>query len=178
MKQFEQLSANYEVFSDPRLNERFFKAIEILTQLMMAMPRAVSEADLAKSCDVTPRMVRSILRDLNQSKLVALEAKLPETWHCRDYHGVVTLADVYHCFANIVEQKRVKQETSSNVASVPKSMAQQNVDLMLMQVKMSLNRTMLSQLQQFDLGRFRGLANQASNGAHTSVLRAYMADPD
>lgn len=178
MKQFEQLSANYEVFSDPRLNERFFKAIELLTQLMMAMPRAVAEHELAKHCQITPRMARSVLRDLSQDQLVALDARLPDSWHCRDYHGVVTLADVYHCFSRLAETKRQRQEVMGSSSASPKSMAQQSVDLMLMQVKMSLNRSMLSQLQQFDLGRFRGLANQTNLATSAGVMRAYLADPD
>lgn len=180
MKQFEQLSANYEVFADPRLNERFFKAIELLTQLMMAMPRAVAETDLAQVCQLSQRMVRSILKDLSKDNLVALDAKLPDCWHCRDYHGVVTLADVYHCFARLNEEKMQRQphREREEVALTPKNAAQQSVDLMLMQVKMSLNRTMLSQLQQFDLGRFRGLANQTNSNNPLPVLRAYQADPD
>ncbi len=179
MKQFEQLSANYEVFADPRLNERFFKTIELLTQLMMAMPRAVAETDLAKTCQLSPRMVRSVLKDLSKDKLVALDAKLPECWHCRDYHGVVTLADVYHCFARLHENKISRQHSRQEAPSAtPRSAAQHSVDLMLMQVKMSLNRTMLNQLQQFDLGRFRGLTNQSSAINSLPAARAYLADTD
>ncbi|MDY7540552.1 hypothetical protein QN372_03410 [Undibacterium sp. RTI2.1] len=59
----------------------------------------------------------------------------------------------------------------------PRSSNQQSVDLLMMQVKMTVNRAVFQQLEQFDLGRLRGLASTTSFRSHNARPRGYIPEP-
>lgn len=61
--------------------------------------------------------------------------------------------------------------------SRPRSSNQQSVDLLMMQVKMTVNRAVFQQLEQFDLGRLRGLASTTSFRSHNARPRGYIPEP-
>ncbi|MFZ6646456.1 hypothetical protein ACO0LO_12105 [Undibacterium sp. TJN25] len=189
----EQLISCTEIFADPSLNMRFYTAIELLAQIVMVMPRTATAAALAQTTGRTPRLVRSILSTLSKEGLVSRDAKEKDAWHCRGCNGVITLADVYRCFSlaeekaiakaaqKAVEKADAKAEAEGDIddAVKPKSRSssQQSVDLLMMQVKMTVNRAVLQQLEQFDLGRLRGLASTTSFRSYNARPRGYIPEP-
>jgi hypothetical protein len=58
-----------------------------------------------------------------------------------------------------------------------RSASQNSVDLLMMQVKMTVNRAVLQQLEQFDLGRLRGLASSSHFHSHHARPRGYIPEP-
>ena len=188
MNQFEELLSSTQVFSDANLNARFFTAIELLAQIMMVMPRTANITALAQATGKTPRLIRSILATLSKDALVSRDSKEKDAWHCRDCNGIITLADVYRCFVVAEEKAAAKalekaaQEQEIEVAqerraSSTRTSSQQSVDLLMMQVKMTLNRAVLQQLEQFDLGRLRGLASNSAFRRQHARPRGYIPEP-
>ncbi|MBI3284066.1 MAG: hypothetical protein HYZ65_04325 [Burkholderiales bacterium] len=186
MNQFEQLLSSTQVFSDASLNARFYTAIELLAQIVMVMPRTTTVATLAQTTGKTPRLIRSILATLSKDGLASRDAKEKDAWHCRDCNGIITLADVYRCFVRAEERALAKaaavaqQKTESEQAVEKRdirSSSQQSVDLLMMQVKMTVNRAVLQQLEQFDLGRLRGLASSTAFRRQHARPRGYIAEP-
>ncbi|MFZ6848514.1 hypothetical protein [Undibacterium sp. RuRC25W] len=190
MSQFEQLLSSTQVFADANLNTRFYAAIEILAQTMMVMPRAATVSSLAAATGKTPRLIRSILTTLSKDGLVGRDVKEKDAWHCRDCNGFITLADVYRCFADAEERalaKAAKQnavaieenanETEEVDVNPSRSSSQHSVDLLMMQVKMTVNRAVVQQLQQFDLSRLRGLATTAAFRSQYARPRGYIPEP-
>jgi len=190
MSQFEQLLSSTQVFADANLNARFYTAIELLAQTMMVMPRATTVSNLAAATGKTPRVIRSILTTLSKDELVGRDAKDKDAWHCRDCNGFITLADVYRCFADAEERamaKAAKQAAAASAdheneeaeveANPSRSSSQQSVDLLMMQVKMTVNRAVVQQLQQFDLSRLRGLATTAAFRSQYARPRGYIPEP-
>ncbi|MCU6432334.1 Rrf2 family transcriptional regulator [Undibacterium sp. Jales W-56] len=193
----EQLVSTTEIFSDPTLNMRFYTAIELLAQIVMVMPRTATVASLAQATGKTPRLVRSILSTLSKDGLVARDAKEKDAWHCRSCNGIITLADIYRCFC-LAEEKAVAKAAQAEAdaakglatmdadnersseperPSRPRSSNQHSVDLLMMQVKMTVNRAVFQQLEQFDLGRLRGLASTTSFRSHNARPRGYIPEP-
>ncbi|MEB0138217.1 MULTISPECIES: hypothetical protein [unclassified Undibacterium] len=187
MSQFDQLLSSTQVFADPHLNTRFYTAIELLAQIMLVMPRATTVDSLAQACERTPRLIRSILSTLSKDGLVGRDAKEKDAWHCRDCNGIITLADVYRCFADAEERAIAKSATRAAVlplseevagAETPsRSSSQQSVDLLMMQIKMTVNRAVLQQLEHFDLNRLRGLATTAAFRSQYARPRGYIPEP-
>ncbi|MFZ6756807.1 hypothetical protein ACO0K9_06270 [Undibacterium sp. Ji50W] len=199
MNQFEELLSSTQVFSDANLNARFYTAIELLAQIMMVMPRTANITTLAQATGKTPRLIRSILATLSKDDLVSRDAKEKDAWHCRDCNGIITLADVYRCFvmaeekaaAKAVEkqaqdqnqgqeQGRAQQFQDAEMQQerrTTRTSSQQSVDLLMMQVKMTLNRAVLQQLEQFDLGRLRGLASNSAFRRQHARPRGYIPEP-
>ncbi|MFZ6690584.1 hypothetical protein [Undibacterium sp. SXout20W] len=189
MSQFEQLLSSTQVFADANLNTRFYTAIEILAQTMMVMPRATTVDNLAVATGKTPRVIRAILTTLSKDGLVGRDAKDKDAWHCRDCNGIITLADVYRCFADAEERamaKAAKVAASNHAGDVnevetdvnpSRSSSQHSVDLLMMQVKMTVNRAVVQQLQQFDLSRLRGLATTAAFRSQYARPRGYIPEP-
>ena len=189
----EQLISSTEIFADPSLNMRFYTAIELLAQIVMVMPRTANAATLAQTTGKTPRLVRSILSTLSKEGLVSRDMKEKDAWHCRNCNGVITLADIYRCFSLAEEKANAKAaEKATDKASAKaesageqeeparqksRSSSQQSVDLLMMQVKMTVNRAVLQQLEQFDLGRLRGLASTTSFRTHNARPRGYIPEP-
>ncbi|MDE2430899.1 MAG: hypothetical protein KGM99_19435 [Burkholderiales bacterium] len=186
MNQFEQLLSSTQVFSDASLNTRFYTAIELLAQIVMVMPRTANVASLAQATGKTPRLIRSILSTLSKDGLVGRDPKEKDAWHCRDCNGIITLADVYRCFVRAEEriaekaaaeaEKEMTDETVSEKRQL-RSSSQQSVDLLMMQVKMTVNRVVVQQLEQFDLGRLRGLASTTSFRRQHARPRGYIPEP-
>jgi DNA-binding IscR family transcriptional regulator len=191
----EQLLSSTEIFSDPSLNMRFYTAIELLAQIVMVMPRTVTIAAMAQATGRTPRLLRSILVTLGKDGLVARDLKEKDAWHCRTCNGVITLADIYRCFcqaeeravakaalkaaslaASLAEAQDDDTEMSAETAGRVRSSSQNSVDLLMMQVKMTVNRAVLQQLEQFDLGRLRGLASASGFRTHNARPRTYMPE--
>lgn len=191
----EQLLSSTEIFSDPSLNMRFYTAIELLAQIVMVMPRTVTIAAMAQATGKTPRLLRSILVTLGKDGLVARDLKEKDAWHCRTCNGVITLADIYRCFcqaeeravakaslkaaslaASLAEAQDDDTEMSAETAGRVRSSSQNSVDLLMMQVKMTVNRAVLQQLEQFDLGRLRGLASASGFRTHNARPRTYMPE--
>lgn len=190
MNPIEELLSSTQVFSDANLNARFFTAIELLAQIMMVMPRTANLAALAQATGKTPRLIRSILATLAKDTLVTRDTKEKDAWHCRDCNGIITLADVYRCFvaaeekaaARAAEKVIKEQETDSEMEvsherRTTRTSSQQSVDLLMMQVKMTLNRAVLQQLSQFDLGRLRGLASNSAFRRQHARPRGYIPEP-
>ncbi|MBC3917741.1 hypothetical protein H8L32_09680 [Undibacterium sp. CY18W] len=195
MNQFEELLSSTQVFSDANLNARFYTAIELLAQIMMVMPRTANITTLAQATGKTPRLIRSILATLNKDDLVSRDAKEKDAWHCRDCNGIITLADVYRCFVMAEEkaaakaiEKQAQDQTKAQAQQaqetemqherrITRTSSQQSVDLLMMQVKMTLNRAVLQQLEQFDLGRLRGLASNSSFRRQHARPRGYIPEP-
>lgn len=191
MNQFEELLSSTQVFSDASLNARFYTAIELLAQIMMVMPRTANITTLAQATGKTPRLIRSILATLSKDDLVSRDAKEKDAWHCRDCNGIITLADVYRCFVMAEEKaaaKAIEKQTQAQTQHVQdtemqqerritRTSSQQSVDLLMMQVKMTLNRAVLQQLEQFDLGRLRGLASNSSFRRQHARPRGYIPEP-
>ncbi|MFZ6655499.1 hypothetical protein [Undibacterium sp. TJN19] len=188
MNHFEELLSSTQVFSDASLNARFYTAIELLAQIMMVMPRTANITTLAQATGKTPRVIRSILATLSKDTLVSRDAKEKDAWHCRDCNGIITLADVYRCFVMAEEKAAAKAaeklgQVEDQDADVPqekrnmRTSSQQSVDLLMMQVKMTLNRAVLQQLEQFDLGRLRGLASNSAFRRQHARPRGYIPEP-
>ncbi|MBK1889884.1 hypothetical protein Undi14_07525 [Undibacterium sp. 14-3-2] len=181
MSQFEQLLSSTQIFADANLNTRFYTAIELLAQIMMEMPRATNISSLVETTGKSPRLIRSILSTLSQNGLVGRDSKEKDAWHCRDCSSIFTLADVYRCFVE-AEERALKGASNdcSLVGDEPRSgrnSSQQSVDLLLIQVRMTVNRAVLEQLEQFDLGRLRGLAATNSFRSHYARPRDYIPEP-
>jgi hypothetical protein len=190
----EQLLSSTEIFADPSLNMRFYTAIELLAQIVMVMPRTANIASLVQATGKTPRLIRSILVTLSKDGLVARDAKEKDAWHCRGCNGIITLADIYRCFCLAEERALAKAaaaaelaaalasandselEASPQLTAKIRSASQNSVDLLMMQVKMTVNRAVLQQLEQFDLSRLRGLASVSSFRSHNARPRAYMPE--
>ncbi|QJQ07094.1 hypothetical protein EJG51_016050 [Undibacterium piscinae] len=191
----EQLLSSTEIFSDPSLNMRFYTAIELLAQIVMVMPRTVTLNSMVQATGKTPRLVRSILATLGKDGLVARDLKEKDAWHCRSCNGVITLADIYRCFCQAEEHAAAKAalkasnlaaslaevqdddaEMSADAVGRVRSSSQNSVDLLMMQVKMTVNRAVLQQLEQFDLGRLRGLTSASSFRTHNARPRTYMPE--
>ncbi|MFZ6718710.1 hypothetical protein [Undibacterium sp. Ji49W] len=191
MNQFEELLSSTQVFSDANLNARFYTAIELLAQIMMVMPRTANITTLAQATGKTPRLIRSILATLSKDDLVSRDAKEKDAWHCRDCNGIITLADVYRCFVMAEEKaaaKAIEKQAQAQTQQaqdtemqqerrITRTSSQQSVDLLMMQVKMTLNRAVLQQLEQFDLGRLRGLASNSSFRRQHARPRGYIPEP-
>lgn len=185
MSQFEQLFSSTQVFADANLNTRFYTAIELLAQVMMVMPRAATISSLAEATGKTPRLVRSILSTLSKDGLVGRDAKDKDAWHCRDCNGIITLADVYRCFVEAEERAALKAarraeknaEHAELGVQTSRSSSQQSVDLLMLQVKMTVNRAVLQQLEQFDLSRLRGLATSTAFRTQHARPRGYIPEP-
>lgn len=190
----EQLLSSKQIFADPGLNMRFYAAIELLAQVVMVMPRNANVAALAQATGRTPRLVRSILSTLSKEGLVARDGKEKDSWHCRDCNGVITLADIYRCFSLAEEKAALKasrglpaaagaersgegEQVGETAPAAMRSTSQQSVDLLMMQVKMTVNRAVLQQLEQFDLGRLRGLASTSNFRSHNARPRGYIPEP-
>lgn len=193
----EQLLSITEIFSDPSLNMRFYTAIELLAQIVMVMPRTANVAAMAQATGKTPRLVRSILATLSKDGLVARDDKEKDAWHCRSCNGIITLADIYRCFCLAEERAAAKAAIAATAAtdaadatesmdvdhadlvvkSKSRSSSQNSVDLLMMQVKMTVNRAVLQQLEQFDLGRLRGLASTSHFRSHNARPRGYIPEP-
>lgn len=185
----EQLLSSTEIFADPSLNMRFYTAIELLAQIVMVMPRSARLEALAQASGKTPRLVRSILSTLSKDGLVERDSKEKDAWHCRGCNGIITLADIYRCFC-MAEQRAAAKALAAALAAAPapadgdatlagavRSASQNSVDLLMMQVKMTVNRAVLQQLEQFDLGRLRGLNSNANFRSHNARPRAYTPEP-
>ncbi len=186
MNQFEELFSSTQVFSDANLNSRFYTAIELLAQIMMVMPRTANITTLAQATGKTPRLIRSILATLSKDTLVSRDTKEKDAWHCRDCNGIITLADVYRCFVAAEEKavaKAAEKALEEQEGEAPqerrtsRTSSQQSVDLLMMQVKMTLNRAVLQQLEQFDLGRLRGLASNSAFRRQHARPRGYIPEP-
>ena len=182
MSQFEQLLSSTQIFADANLNTRFYTAIELLAQIMMEMPRATNISSLAETTGKSPRLIRSILSTLSQNGLVGRDSKEKDAWHCRDCSKLFTLADVYRCFVEAEERAMCKgAENDVSLAGdgvrSGRNPSQQSVDLLLIQVRMTVNRAVLEQLEQFDLGRLRGLAATNSFRSHYARPRNYTPEP-
>lgn len=200
----EQLLLSTEIFADPSLNMRFYTAIELLAQIVMVMPRTLNVSAMAQATGKTPRLVRSILSTLSKDGLVARDEKEKDAWHCRSCNGIITLADIYRCFclaeecaaakaataaaaiAAAIAAASAEAETDAEMDSIAldhaakrksRSSSQNSVDLLMMQVKMTVNRAVLQQLEQFDLGRLRGLASTSSFRSHNARPRGYIPEP-
>ncbi len=185
----EQLFSSTEIFADASLNLRFYTAIELLAQIVMVMPRAAHISVLVKATGKTPRLVRSILATLSRDGLVERDTKQKDAWHCRCCNGIITLADIYRCFclaeeraiakslAQSLSQETPEPEGKSETDDISRSASQNSVDLLMMQVKMTVNRAVLQQLEQFDLGRLRGLNSAPNFRNYHARSRAYTAEP-
>lgn len=184
----EQSLSTTEIFADPSLNMRFYTAIELLAQIVMVMPRSAKLEALAQASGKTPRLVRSILATLSKDGLVDRDSKEKDAWHCRGCNGIITLADIYRCFCMAEQRAAAKalaalaarpavSESDASLAGAARSASQNSVDLLMMQVKMTVNRAVLQQLEQFDLGRLRGLNSNASFRSHNARPRAYTPEP-
>jgi hypothetical protein len=185
----EQLFSSTEIFADASLNLRFYTAIELLAQIVMVMPRTAHISVLVKATGKTPRLVRSILATLSRDGLVARDTKEKDAWHCRCCNGIITLADIYRCFclageaatANSLAVSQAGEASAmdgkNDGVDTSRSASQNSVDLLMMQVKMTVNRAVLQQLEQFDLGRLRGLNSAPNFRRHNVRLRAYTAEP-
>ena len=114
MSQFEQLISSTQVFADANLNVRFYTAIELLAQIMLVMPRATTVASMAQATGKTPRLIRNILLTLSKDQLVGRDSKDKDAWHCRDCNGIITLSDVFRCFAAAEERAAAKANPSSS----------------------------------------------------------------
>src|SRR5450830_1850459 len=183
MSQFEKLLSSTQVFADANLNTRFYAAIEILAQTMMVMPRAATVSSLAAATGKTPRLIRSILTTLSKDGLVGRDVKEKDAWHCRDCNGFITLADAEErALAKAAKQNAVAIEENANETeevdvNPSRSSSQHSVDLLMMQVKMTVNRAVVQQLQQFDLSRLRGLATTAAFRSQYARPRGYIPEP-
>ncbi|MFZ6772078.1 hypothetical protein ACO0LB_05100 [Undibacterium sp. SXout7W] len=186
MNQFEQLISSTQVFSDANLNTRFYTAIELLAQIVMVMPRTATVSNLAQITGKTPRVIRSILSTLSKDGLVGRDLKEKDAWHCRDCNGIITLGDVYRCFVRAEEialEKNAPEMTEETDTEFDpevrqlRSAGQHSVDLLMMQVKMTVNRVVVQQLEQFDLGRLRGLASTTSYRRQHARPRGYIPEP-
>lgn len=181
MSQFEQLLSSTQIFADANLNTRFYTAIELLAQIMMEMPRATSIGSLVETTGKSPRLIRSILSTLSQNGLVGRDSKEKDAWHCRDCSSIFTLADVYRCFVEADERTMCKvaenEVVLADAVRPDRNPSQQSVDLLLIQVRMTVNRAVLEQLEQFDLGRLRGLATTNSFRSHYARPRNYNPEP-
>jgi DNA-binding IclR family transcriptional regulator len=76
----EQVTADEFIFGDHQLHARFFTAIELLAQIVIATPRPVSAAVLAEALGQPLRVVRALLQSLGRSELVRPDAKTQDAW--------------------------------------------------------------------------------------------------
>ena len=175
----EHAAADEFIFGDQLLHARFFTAIELLAQLVIATPRSVSAASLAETLGQPLRVVRSLLLSLGKFELVCQDEKHKDSWFCAGSLGSITLADIYRCVSlSMVDSVATRKKKDDLAALVPsRTTTQQSVDLLLMQATMAVNQVVLQHLQQFDLGRLRAVASAAPFRAMTSRVGTYRAEP-
>lgn len=167
------------MFGDHLLHVRFFTAIELLAQIVIANPRPVSANALAESLGQPLRAVRALLSSLNKAELVRQDEKSKDAWYCAGTLDEITLADIFRCVsATPVEVPSArKKKSEAGIVMAERSSTQQSVDLLLMQATMAVNQVVLQHLQQFDLGRLRAVGIAPTFRMVKSQTRAYSAEP-
>lgn len=180
-----QVRSKTEIFADASINEQFYIAVELLAKLVMSMPDSISITELARCTGKRPALVRSIIHILNQYQLVASDAG-KDGWHCCHWQDTMTLADVYYCFCMVEEgtcadrqglAEAEKPDTRQHAARRKLDITGNNLDLLMMQVKITINSAVAQQLAQFDLGRLRGLASSPSFRRNHGWPRDYIPEP-
>lgn len=174
-----QHAADNFIFGDQLLHVRFFTAIELLAQIMKAAPGAVITATLAENIGQPQRWVRTLLRSLDKSGLIAQDEKFKDAWRCPGRLSAVTLADIFRCMSAVATESDVLRKAicGTTLAAPSGSTTRQSVDLLLMQATMTVNQMVLQQLQQFDLGRLMAVASARQFVGLQLRPRSYSAEP-
>ncbi|MBC7500658.1 MAG: hypothetical protein H7315_09180 [Herminiimonas sp.] len=167
------------LFGDPVMHGRFSTAIEILAQMVVATPRAVSGASLADALGQPVRAIRTLLRSLHGAGLIGQDAHVKDLWFCSGPLHAITLADVFRCICLVNLDTAAAPEGGDAAApdSPARSANQQSVDLLLMQATMAVNQVVLQHLQQFDLGRLRAVSTSSALHVFKPALRSYGMEP-
>ena len=175
----EQVTADEFIFGDHQLHARFFTAIELLAQIVIATPRPVSAPTLAEAVGQPLRVVRALLQSLGKSDLVRADAKVKDAWFCAGSLNAITLADIFRCVsASMIDSASTrKRKCDAAIVGSSRSSTQQSVDLLLMQATMAVNQVVLQHLQQFDLGRLRAVASTVPFRMLNARPAAYGAEP-
>ena len=176
--EMESLSIPAFILGDQMLHERFSMAIEMLARIVVANPRPVTTATLAEALGQPTRTVRGLLSSLQQSGLLSQDEKSRDAWLCSSSLGMITLADIFRSVSGAMpEASGRKKKCDVPVSDDSRSVAQQGVDLLLMQATMAINQVVLQRLQTFDLGRLKAIGSSHSFGAYNASVRAYTPEP-
>lgn len=167
------------LFGDQVMHARFFTAIEILAQMVVATPRPVSGTSLSGALGQPVRTVRVLLNSLCAGGLIGQDPKIKDMWFCSAPLQTITLADVFRCIssANIESSSSLISKTDPGAQISTRNATQLSVDLLLMQATMAVNQVVLQHLQQFDLGRLRAVTSSSALHVFKPVIRSYGAEP-
>ncbi|WP_292937594.1 hypothetical protein [Noviherbaspirillum sp.] len=169
---------NEFILGDRQLHARFSTAIEVLARIVIANPRPVAIAALSDAIGQSSRAIRSLLTDLHRSGLLHQDDNNKDAWYCSSMLGTITLADIFRSVASgMPEPSSSRKKRSEPAADEQRSVAQQNVDLLLMQATMEINQVVLQHLQAFDLGRLKALGSSTSVRGFSSGPRPYIPEP-
>ncbi|MFZ6654506.1 hypothetical protein [Undibacterium sp. TJN19] len=182
-----QLRLRAAIFPDASINTQFYIAIELMAQLVMVMPAARTVATLAKVSGHKASAIRPVLEILAECGLVNGDIHQKDSWLCGSWLGNLTLAHIYNCFYLAAEKSASAIENVTDAAGITEqnsyaslrlSDAKKNsLDLLMMQVKITVNNAVLQQLEQFDLERLRGLAPSGCFRSHHGRPRSYIPEP-
>lgn len=134
------------MFGNASLHIQLSTALAVMTQLIVNSSQPRSAQELSESLDLSVRYLRKLLRTLAAGDLVEAHDTLVDTWICTRPAHTVSLADLYQCVISS------KEGTTSPFLTSPQMSSS---DLLMMQATMSVNQTVLQNLQQFDLGRLK-----------------------
>ncbi len=175
----EQAAADEFILGDQLLHARFFTAIELLAQIVIATPRSVTTTKLAEALGQPVRVVRALLQSLSKSELVCADGKIKDAWYCAGTLNAITLADIFRCVSSSMPDSVLGRKRKCDLAAAgsSRSITQQSVDLLLMQATMAVNQVVLQHLQQFDLGRLRAVASTVPFHIFNARTAVYSAEP-
>ena len=134
------------MFGNASLHIQLSTALAVMTQLIVNASQPRTAQELSESLDLSVRYLRKLLRTLAAGDLVEAHDTLVDTWICTRPAHTISLADIYRCVISS------KEGSPSPFAAAP---PMSSSDLLMMQATMSVNQTVLQNLQQFDLGRLK-----------------------
>ena len=182
-----QLRLRAAIFPDASINTQFYIAIELMAQLVMIMPAGKTITALAKATGNKAAAIKPVLEILGECGMVSCDTNQKDSWLCGSWHGNLTLAHIYNCFYLVAEKSASATEHLTDAAGIAEMNSHANMrlsdakknslDLLMMQVKITVNNAVLQQLEQFDLERLRGLAPSGCFHSHHGRPRSYIPEP-
>ncbi|WP_170942175.1 Rrf2 family transcriptional regulator [Noviherbaspirillum denitrificans] len=138
------------ILGNASLHAQLSSALAVMAQLICNTSRPPTAQQLSESLNVSLRYLRKLMRTLSAGGLLAPHATHSDTWVCMHPPHSVSLADVYHC---LLAEK--EEGAAPFIPATQTDTATSASDLLMMQATMSINQTVMQNLQRFDLGRLK-----------------------
>ncbi len=146
------------------LHQRFCASTEILAKLISNAPRAVSLKQIEECTGRPAAELEPLCTDLERAGLLRRPDRQQDSWTLACRAADATLEDVFRSAIG------VRAEPARSAA---RESAHAEVELLMMQVTMAINQSVLRHLRQFPLDRLKSRANAwpVSNAAQRSPAR-------